>query len=53
MNNTTIVTNSDGSITRVTVMPAHTHYTWPIIWFGVFLVVVWLLRKVFWQKDSN
>jgi hypothetical protein len=51
--NSVTTTNADGSITRIVVMHQTNHYVLMAAGFIAFLVAVWLLRKVFWEKDPN
>jgi len=53
---TTTITNSDGSITRVTLFDNHhAAFSWGWLIVGVVAaaLIVWRARRVFWRKDSN
>jgi hypothetical protein len=54
MNSTVITDETNGVITRVTVLHHdYFNYRWLILAMLVAALLAWGLRKIFWQKDSN
>jgi hypothetical protein len=54
MDATTITNETNGVITRVTVFHNNRmDYRWLIIAVLAFALLAWVLRQVFWNKDSN
>jgi hypothetical protein len=54
MNTTTITDETNGVITRVTVIHQdYFNYRWLTVAILVAALLAWGLRKVFWAKDSN
>jgi hypothetical protein len=53
METITTTNSATGEITRVTVLHPYAHYLLPALGLVAFLLVVWGLRKIFWQKDSD
>jgi hypothetical protein len=51
----TIITDTNnGIITRVTVMHQdYQNYYWGVLAILAFALFAWVLRKIFWQTDSN
>jgi hypothetical protein len=52
--NLTISQGTDGSITHLTVIHhASLDLRWLALGIFTFAVLAWILRRIFWQKDSN
>jgi hypothetical protein len=52
--NTTVLTNANGTITRITVIHEHSfRYGWLAVAFIVLALLAWGLRAIFWNSDSN
>jgi hypothetical protein len=51
----TIATTNNGVITRVTVIQQHDYrtYYWGVLAILALAFFAWILRKIFWQPDSN
>jgi hypothetical protein len=56
LNTTTTITNSNGSIMRVTIMGGHPEtfsWAWLIVGVAAAALIAWRVRRLFWRKDSN
>jgi hypothetical protein len=55
MNTTTTITNNaSGEITRITIIHHdYFNYRWLILAILASAFLAWVLRKIFWGKDSN
>jgi len=52
--NTTNITETNGVITRVTIIQHDQfNYRWLALGIIAFALLAWVLRKVFWNEDSN
>jgi hypothetical protein len=50
--NSTVATNAVTNLTsKVHDQPFH--YGWAVVGILGSILIAWLLRKIFWQKDSN
>jgi len=51
---TTTITTNNGIITRVTIIHHdYRSYYWGLAAIVGFALFAWVLRKIFWQQDSN
>jgi len=51
---TTVIATNGGVITTLTVVHHEfRNYCWTALAVLVFALFAWLLRKIFWQPDSN